>query len=106
MHLKPLYDKIVIEMLNKQEYRSKAGLTMTRDMSLSKNTVLKGKVVAVGEGRLLENGNILPLKVKVGDLVIFSKMQGESYNDGSIDYTILSEAHILSIIEEDQNENN
>ena len=106
MHLKPLYDKIVVEMLNRQEYRSKTGLTMTRDMSLSKNTVLKGKVVAVGQGRLLENGDLLPLKVKEGDLIIFSKMQGESYNDGCIDYTILSEAHVLAIVEEDQDENN
>ena len=106
MHLKPLYDRIVVEMLNRQEYRSKTGLTMTRDMSLSKNTVLKGRVVAVGQGRLLENGDLLPLKVKEGDLIIFSKMQGESYNDGSVDYTILSEAHILAIVEEDQDENN
>ena len=106
MHLKPLYDKIVVEMLNRQEYRSKTGLTMTRDMSLYKNTVLKGKVVAIGQGRLLENGDLLPLKVKEGDLIIFSKMQGESYNDGSVDYTILSEAHILAIVEEDQDENN
>ena len=106
MHLKPLYDKIVVEMLNRQEYRSKTGLTMTRDMSLSKYTVLKGKIVAVGLGRLLENGDLLPLKVKEGDLIIFSKMQGESYNDGSVDYTILSEAHILAIVEEDQDEYN
>ena len=102
VQLIPLYDKIVIEIDNKQDIKSATGLTYTKDMSISSNTTLVGKVVAVGDGRLMENGDIVPLKVNVGDRVIYSKMQGESYNDGENDYTILSEGCILAIEKEDE----
>lgn len=99
--MKPIYDKIVLKMADIQEVTSETGLEWHRDMSESKNTTLVAEVVAVGEGRLLQDGTVLPLKVKVGDKVIISKHQGESYNDGRQDYTIVSESHILSIIEEE-----
>lgn len=101
MHLIPLYEKIVVEIQSKQEIKSSSGLTYNQDMSLSKNTSMVGKVVAVGNGRLMADGTVVPLKVNVGDKVLFSKMQGESYNDGEKDYTILSESSIMAIIEED-----
>ena len=101
MNLRPLYEKVVVEMQNKQEMKSKTGLDYYKDMSTSKHTTIKGKVVAVGEGRLLADGNIVPMKVKVGDTIIYSKMQGESYEDGDKEYTLLSESHILAIVEED-----
>lgn len=101
MHLTPLYEKIVVKLDNKQEYTTSAGLAITTDMSITANTVMKAIVVAVGEGRLMSNGTIVPLKVKPGDKVIFSKMSGESFNNGSDEYTILSESNILSIIEEE-----
>lgn len=101
MHLKPLYDKIVLKIADKQEMKSETGLTYTKNMSISANTTMVGEVVAVGEGRLMSNGEIVPLKVKVGDKVVYSKIQGESYNDGTQDYTILSETCITAIIEEE-----
>lgn len=101
MQLRPLYDKIVVEIADKQEMTSETGLTYTKNMSISNNTTMTGIVKAVGEGRLLADGNIVPMKVKVGDKVLYSKMQGESYNDGKTDYTIISEAHILTILEEE-----
>lgn len=101
MQLQPLYDKIVVEIADKQEMTSETGLTYTKNMSISNNTTMTGTVKAVGEGRLLADGNIVPMKVKVGDKVLYSKMQGESFNDGKTDYTIISEAHILTIIKED-----
>lgn len=101
MHLMPLYEKIVIKMPSAQELKSEAGLTFTRDLSKNVNTTLEGEVVAVGNGRLLADGNIVPMTVKVGDKIVFSKMQGESYNDGKNEYTILSEANVLAIVKED-----
>lgn len=101
MQLQPLYDKIVVEVTDKQEIVSDTGLTYTKNMSISSNTTMIGIVKAVGEGRLLADGNIVPLKVKVGDKVLFSKMQGESYNDGKDEYIIISEAHILVILKEE-----
>ena len=97
MQLIPLYDKIVVEIDDKQDIKSQTGLVYTRDMSISNNTTLAGKVIAVGCGRLMSNGEIIPLIVNVGDRVIYSKMQGESYNDGINDYTILSESSILAV---------
>ena len=101
MNLRPLYEKIVVELNDKQEITSSSGLSYTKNMSLSSNSTMVGTVVAVGEGRLLSDGKIVPLKVEVGDKVVFSKMQGDNYNDGDKDYTILSESMILLILEGD-----
>lgn len=106
MVFNPLYDKIIVKLDNKQEIKSKAGLQYIQNMSLHNNTVNKGIIVAKGEGRLLADGNIVPLKVNIGDTVLFSKMQGESYDNGEDNYIILSESNILSIIQEEKNENN
>lgn len=100
MNLKPLYEKIVLKLANKQEVKSDSGLTYTKNMSVSSNTSLVGEVIAVGQGRLLADGTLVPLVVKVGDKVIYSKMTGESYNDGKDDYTILSESNVLAILED------
>ena len=75
-------------------------------MSISANTTMVGRVVAVGEGRLMADGTIVPLKVKVGDKVLYSKMQGESYNDGADDYVLLAEQNVIAVLEEDENGNN
>ena len=80
---------------------SETGLEWHKDMSQSANSTLVAGVVAVGDGRLLQDGTTLPLRVNVGDMVVISKHQGESFNDGKQDYIIVSESHILSIIEED-----
>ena len=101
VQLMPLDDKIVEEIDDKQDIKSATGLTYTKDMSISKNTTMVGKVVAVGDGRLLQDGTIIPLVVKVGDRVVYSKMQGENYNDGEKDYTILSESCIIAILKEE-----
>lgn len=99
MNLKPLYEKIVVEIDDQQEVESASGLKYLKNMSVSNNTIMKGIVRATGEGKLLQDGTIIPLKVKVGDTVVFSKMQGESYEDGVTSYTILSESNILAIVE-------
>lgn len=103
MNLQPLYEKIVIELESKQELKSSSGLTYHKNMSISGNTTMKGRVVAVGEGRLLSDGTIVPLKVKIGDVVVFSKIQGESYSDSEHEYTILSESNILAVLNEGEN---
>ena len=100
MSVKSLYDKVVLNIDAKQEIVASNGLSYVKNMSLSNNTTMIGKVVAVGEGRLLANGSIVPMKVKVGDRVLYSKMQGESYNDGESDLVILSESCILAILED------
>lgn len=104
MQLIPLYEKVVILMKDKQEIKSAGGIVLQKDMSQMNTTTMIGTVVATGEGRLLQDGSIKPLTVKVGDEVLFTKMTGESYNDGEYDYTILSESNILAILNKEGNE--
>lgn len=106
MRLKPLYERIAVIIEDKQEVVSKAGLTYTKNMSISANTTMTARVVAVGEGRLMADGTIVPLKVKVGDKILYSKMQGESYNDGTDDYVLLAEQNVIAVLEEDNNGDN
>lgn len=106
MNLRPLYDKIVIKLKDKQEIKSETGLQLIKDMSISTNATMLGEVIAIGQGRLLADGKIVPLIVKVGDIVLFSKMYGDAYNNGIDNYTILSESNILAVIQEDKNEDN
>lgn len=102
MQLIPLYEKVVVEMDNKQEIKSTSGIVIQKDLSQSTNTTIIGKVVATGEGRLLSDGTVKPLKVKKGDTILFTKMTGESFNDGDKDYTIISESGILAILKEEK----
>ena len=102
MKLKPLYEKIALIIDDKQEIKSASGLQYTKNMSISANTTMVGRVVAVGNGRLLADGTVKPLIVKVGDKVIYSKMQGESYNDGENDYVLLAEQNVIAILGEDE----
>ena len=106
MKLRPLYEKIALLIDDKQTIESKTGLVYTKNMSTSSNTTMVGKVVAVGDGRLMADGKIVPLKVKIGDRVIYSKMQGESYNDGKNEYVLLAEQNIIAILEDEENANN
>lgn len=100
MLLMPLYDKIVVKMENKQEVKS-GKLTYVKNLSTSANSTIMGKVVAVGEGRMLADGTLKSLRLRVGDTVLFSKMQGESFDDGIDEYTILSESSVLAIVKGD-----
>jgi len=59
----------------------------------------EGIVIAVGSGRLLENGTRVPLEVKVNDRVVYSKYGGSEFKDAGEEYLILSERDILAIIE-------
>lgn len=102
MKLKPLYDKIAVIIDDKQELKSASGLQYTKNMSISANTTMIGKVVAVGDGRLLADGTIIPLKVKIGDRVIYSKMQGESFEDGENSIVLLSEQNVIAIMGENE----
>jgi chaperonin GroES len=99
MKWQPLYDKIIIELETKQEITSESGFKFNQDLSSSKYTTTIGKVVACGEGRLLASGEVLPMKVKVGDTILFNKINGESLVDEGKEYTILSESNIMAVKE-------
>lgn len=95
MNLKPLGDRIVVKALNHEE-KTKGGIVLP-DTAKEKPT--EGEVVAVGTGKVLENGQKLPLEVKVGDRIIFSKYAGTEVKLDGEDYVIFSERDVLAIIE-------
>jgi chaperonin GroES len=95
--LKPLYDRVVIKRVEEEVTKTPTGIIIP-DTAKEKPQI--GEVVAVGEGKMLENGNIVPLKVKVGDKVYFSKYAGNEVKIDGEELIILREDDILAIIEQ------
>lgn len=96
MAIRPLHDRVIIKR-EEIESKSAGGIVLTGSAA-AKST--RGKVIAVGKGRILENGTIQALDVKVGDSVIFSEGYGVKTEklDGE-EVLILSENDILAIVE-------
>lgn len=93
--IKPLGDRVIIKACEKEE-TTKFGIVLP---DTAKEKPQEGKVIAVGSGKLLENGQKVVLEVKEGDKVIFSKYAGTEVKFDGEDYMILSERDILAIIE-------
>lgn len=95
MEIRPLHDKVLIKRLDMSE--TTEGGIIIPDTAAEKPQ--QAEVVAVGRGRILENGDVLPLDVKKGDRVIFGKYSGSEVSLGGEDYLILSESEILAVID-------
>ncbi len=93
--IKPLGDRVVIKVLEKEE-KTKSGIVLP---DTAKEKPQEGKIVAVGTGKVLENGTRVALDVKEGDKVIFSKYAGTEVKIDGQDYLILSERDVLAIVE-------
>lgn len=92
--LKPLGDKILVRQLEAEE-RTKAGIIVPDS---AKEKPQEGEVIAVGSGKIVDN-KLLPLEVKPGDKVIFSKYGGDEIKVDGEELKIISESDILAIIE-------
>ena len=92
--LKPLGDRIVIELIEAEE-KTSSGIVLPDS---AKEKPQEGKVVAVGTGRVLENGQRIELEVKEGDRIIFSKYSGTEVKYEGNEFLILRESDILAII--------
>ncbi|MBR1486461.1 MAG: co-chaperone GroES [Synergistaceae bacterium] len=95
MKLKPLGDRIVVKVLS-EEKTTKSGIVLP-DTAKEKPT--EGEVIAVGTGKILDNGTKQPVEVKVGDRVIFSKYAGTEVKLDGEEVVIFSERDVLAIIE-------
>ena len=93
--IKPLADRVVIEALAKDEM-TKSGIVLP---DTAKEKPQEGKVVAVGNGKVADNGTRVALEVNVGDKVIFSKYAGTEVKVDGKDYLILSERDVLAVVE-------
>jgi chaperonin GroES len=94
--IKPLADRVVVEVTEAEDV-SPGGIVLP---DTAQEKPQKGKVVAAGPGRVLENGEIAPMGVKVGDIIIFSKYGGTEIKLDGKEYTILRESDVLTILEE------
>ncbi|VXC01315.1 Cpn10 chaperonin GroES, small subunit of GroESL [Luteimonas sp. 9C] len=93
-NLKPLYDRIVVKPVEAEE--KSAGGILIPDNAKEKPT--KGEVVAVGEGKALDNGSVRAPKVKVGDIVIYGQYAGSAYKADGVEYKIVKEDDVLAIV--------
>ncbi|MBI5974788.1 co-chaperone GroES [Staphylococcus canis] len=94
--LKPLGNRIVIEK-KEQEQTTKSGIVLT-DTAKEKSN--EGVVVAVGSGRVLDNGQRVEVEVNVGDRVVFDQYAGTEVKRDDTKYLVLNEEEVLAIIEE------
>ncbi len=95
MNLKPLGDRVVIEHVEQNE-KSTGGIFLP---DTAKEKPQEGMVRAVGTGRVLDNGTTLPMSVKVGDRVIYSKYSGSEIKIDGKELLIVSEKDVLAIVD-------
>ena len=95
MKLRPLHDRVVIRRL--EEERKTAGGIVIPDTATEKP--IRGKVEAVGNGKILENGQVRALDVKVGDTVLFGKYSGTEVKVDGQELLVMREEDIMAVIE-------
>lgn len=95
MNLKPLGDRVVIEHVEQQE-KTLGGVFLP---DTAKEKPQEGVIQAIGVGRTLDNGTTVPMSVKVGDRVIYSKYSGSEVKVDGKEYLIVSEKDVLAIVE-------
>jgi len=97
MKLTPLADRVVVKVEEKSEEKTKSGLVLP---DTAKEKPQEGTVIAVGPGRILEDGSRVPVDVKVGDKVIYSKYAGNEVKIDGEEYLLLEERNILAKVDD------
>lgn len=93
--LKPLGDRVIIKVAQEEE-KTIGGIVLA---SAAKEKPQTGEVIAVGEGRVLDNGTKVPAEVKVGDSVMFEKYSGTEVKYEGTEYLIVSGKDIIAVVE-------
>jgi len=95
MKIRPLYDRIVVKRIEEQE--QKVGGLYIPDSAKEKPQ--EGEVVAVGKGKRLEDGKVIPLDIQVGDRILFGKYSGSDIKLDNDEYLIMREDEVLGILD-------
>ena len=95
MKIRPLQDRVIVRRLEEEE-KTEGGIIIP---DTAKEKPMEGRVVAVGKGKVLEGGKVVPLDVKAGDRVLFSKYAGTEVKLEGEEHLIMREDDILGIIE-------
>ena len=94
MKFKPLHDRLLLEPIT-AETKTKAGIIIP---DTAQEKPMQGKVVAVGKGKRLEDGTLVPLDVQVGDRILFGKYSGNEIRVDGQEYLIMREEDVLGIL--------
>ena len=95
MKIRPLHDRVIIKRL--EEERTSPGGIVIPDTAAEKP--VQGKVVAVGKGKILEDGSVRPLDLKVGDKILFGKYSGTEVKMDGDDLVVMREEDVMAVIE-------
>ena len=95
MKIRPLHDRVIVKRLD--EERTSPGGIVIPDTATEKP--IQGKVIAVGKGKILEDGKVRPLDVKVGDKILFGKYSGTEVKVDGDEYLVMREEDVMAIIE-------
>lgn len=95
MKFRPLYDRILVERVESEE-KTKGGIIVP---DTAKEKPQQGKVIAVGQGKRLEDGKLIPLEVKAGDTILFGKYSGSEIKIEGNEYLIMKEDDVLGLVE-------
>jgi len=95
--IRPLGDRVVVKPVEREE-KTKGGIFLPD--TASKERPMEGTILAVGEGRIDDNGKRVQMHVQAGDKVLFAKYSGTEYKVDDVEYLILSEKDILGVIQE------
>jgi chaperonin GroES len=95
MKIRPLQDRLIVKRVA-EENKTKGGIIIP---DTAKEKPLEGQVIAVGNGKILEDGKVRPLDIKAGDRILFSKYAGTEVKIEGEDHLILREEDVLGVIE-------
>ncbi len=95
MKVRPLHDRVIVKRL--EEERTSPGGIVIPDTAAEKP--VQGKIIAVGKGKILENGSVRPLDVKVGDKILFGKYGGTEVKVDGEDLLVMREEDVMAVIE-------
>ena len=95
MNIRPLHDRVIVKRM--EEERKTASGIVIPDTATEKPD--QGEVVAIGKGRILENGKVQPLDIKVGDRILFGKYSGQSVKVKGDELLVMREEDIMGVVE-------
>jgi chaperonin GroES len=94
-NFRPLHDRVIVKRLE-SETKTASGILLPDAVAEKPE---QGEILAVGNGKVLENGSVRALEVKVGDRVLFGKYAGQTFKDSGVELLVMREEDILAIVQ-------
>ena len=95
MNLRPLHDRVIVKRLD-QETKTASGIVLPEAAAEKPD---QGRILAVGNGKILEDGKVRPLEVKVGDIVLFGKYSGQAVKVEGEELLVMREEDIMAVVQ-------